>query len=106
MLAQLKLTLPQVPVIALTATADRLTRRDIVEKLELKNPVTFVSSFNRPNIRYTVEPKKRSFEKLLDFLDKRKDDSGIIYCLSRISTERLANDLTQKGFNPHCSFLG
>src|SRR3990170_236717 len=98
MLAQLKRSMPQVPVIALTATADRLTRKDIVEKLELQNPVTFVSSFNRPNIRYTVEPKKRNFEKLLDFLQKRKYDSGIIYCLSRASTERLANDLTEEGF--------
>jgi ATP-dependent DNA helicase RecQ len=98
MLAQLKRTMPHVPVIALTATADRLTRKDIVEKLELKNPLTFVSSFNRPNIRYTVEPKKRSFEKLLEFLKNRKDDSGIIYCLSRASTERLAGDLTAEGF--------
>jgi ATP-dependent DNA helicase RecQ len=98
MLAQLKRALPDVPVIALTATADRLTRRDILEKLELRNPVTFVSSFNRPNIRYTVEPKKRSFEKLLEFLQKRREDSGIIYCLSRIATETLANDLNHEGF--------
>lgn len=98
MLAQLKRALPRVPVIALTATADRLTRRDILEKLELQNPVTFVSSFNRPNIRYTVEPKKRSFEKLLEFLQKRREDSGIIYCLSRIATETLANDLNREGF--------
>jgi len=85
-LAHLKRTMPHVPVIALTATADRLTRKDVVEKLELSNPLTFVSSFNRANIRYTIEEKKRSFEKLLDFLDKRKDESGIIYCLSRAST--------------------
>jgi len=99
MLAQLKRTIPQVPVIALTATADRLTQKDIVEKLELNNPITFISSFNRANIRYTVEQKKRSFEKLLDFLDKRKDESGIIYCLSRASTETLANDLSEEGFD-------
>lgn len=98
MLAQLKRTMPHVPVIALTATADRLTRRDILEKLELRNPLTFVSSFNRPNIRYTVEPKKKSFGKLLDFLGTRKDESGIIYCLSRASTETLAIDLTEQGF--------
>lgn len=98
MLAQLKHTMPHVPVIALTATADRLTRKDIIEKLELNDPVTFVSSFNRANIRYTVEQKKRSFEKLLDFLEKRKDESGIIYCLSRASTETLANDLSEEGF--------
>jgi len=98
MLAQLKQTMPHVPVIALTATADRLTRKDIVDKLELKDPVTFISSFNRANIRYTVEQKKRSFEKLLEFLEKRKEESGIIYCLSRASTETLANDLAEEGF--------
>ena len=98
MLAQLKRAMPHVPVIALTATADRLTRNDIVEKLALDNPVTFVSSFNRANIRYRVEEKKRSFEKLLDFLEKRRDESGIIYCLSRASTESLANDLIDEGF--------
>lgn len=98
MLAKLKRTMPAVPVIALTATADKLTRKDIVEKLELNNPSVFVSSFNRANIRYTVEPKRNSFEKLLDFLDKRKDESGIIYCLSRASTEKLASDLKDEGF--------
>lgn len=98
MLAQLKRSMPHVPVIALTATADRLTRKDILEKLDLRDPVTFISSFNRPNIRYTVEQKKRSFEKLLDFLEKRKEEPGIIYCLSRASTETLANDLCEEGF--------
>lgn len=99
MLAQLKQSMPDVPVIALTATADRLTRKDIVEKLELKNPATFVSSFNRANIRYTIEPKKNSFDKLLNFLKTRKDESGVIYCFSRASTEKLADDLKQEGFH-------
>lgn len=98
MLAQLKQSMPTVPVIALTATADRLTRKDIVEKLELRNPATFISSFNRANIRYTIEPKKNSFEKLLTFLENRKDESGVIYCLSRASTEKLASDLSEEGF--------
>src|SRR6185369_12200058 len=71
LLNQLKQTLPNVPVIALTATADKVTQRDIIEKLALRSPSVFVSSFNRANIRYTVEPKKRSFEKLLGFLDTR-----------------------------------
>lgn len=97
-LAQLKRTIPDVPVIALTATADQLTRKDIVEKLELKNPKIFVSSFNRANIRYTIGPKKNSFEKLIAFLEGRKDEAGIIYCLSRKSTEELAADLIQEGF--------
>lgn len=99
MLAKLRRNMPHVPVIALTATADRLTRRDIVDKLSLTDPVTFISSFNRSNIRYTVEPKKRSFEKLLEFLARRRDESGIIYCLSRASTETLAADLAEEGFD-------
>ncbi|MEO5599780.1 MAG: DNA helicase RecQ [Cyclobacteriaceae bacterium] len=99
MLAHLKKYFPEVPVIALTATADKLTQKDILEKLELQNPAIFISSFNRENIRYTVEPKVDSFSKLLDFLAARKDESGIIYCLSRKSTETLAADLATHGFN-------
>ena len=98
MLAKLKQALPNVPLIALTATADQLTQRDIVEKLALDNPETFISSFNRPNIRYTVTSKKDNFEKLLAFLEHRKDDSGIIYCLSRRSTESLADNLIRHGY--------
>ncbi len=98
MLAKLKQSMQHVPMIALTATADHLTRKDIVEKLTLNNPTTFVSSFNRANIRYTVEAKRNNFEKLLHFLDKQKEESGIIYCLSRASTEKLARDLTEEGF--------
>lgn len=99
MLANLKRLIPNVPVIALTATADKLTRKDIVDKLELRNPAVFVASFNRANIRYTVESKQRSFEKLINFLEKRKDEAGIIYCLSRASTETLAADLSEEGFD-------
>jgi ATP-dependent DNA helicase RecQ len=99
MLSSVKKSFPEVPVIALTATADKLTQQDILEKLELKDPAIFISSFNRPNIRYRVEPKKHDvFGKLLHFLDKRKAQSGIIYCLSRKSTEALAADLVLHGF--------
>jgi len=97
MLSRLKKELPETPVIALTATADKLTRQDILEKLALKNPVTFISSFNRPNIQYLVEPKQKSFDKLVDFLEDRKEDAGIIYCLSRASTENIARDLKNLG---------
>jgi ATP-dependent DNA helicase RecQ len=97
-LAHLKRSFSNVPVIALTATADKLTRKDILEKLELNNPAVFVSSFNRANIRYTVDSKRNSTEKLFDFLEQHKDESGIVYCLSRASTERLAEDLAQEGF--------
>ena len=98
-LARLKHLFPHVPVVALTATADKLVRKDILEKLELHQPQTFISSFNRANIRYYVEAKKNFYEKLMEFLAKRKDESGIIYCLSRAGTEALAEDLRQDGFN-------
>ncbi|MBS1530330.1 MAG: DNA helicase RecQ [Bacteroidetes bacterium] len=98
MLAGLKREFPKIPVIALTATADKLTRKDIIDKLNLSHPAEFVSSFNRANITYRVIPKKNSFNQLLDFLSKRKEDSGIIYCLSRKSTEELAADLKAEGY--------
>jgi ATP-dependent DNA helicase RecQ len=98
MLAQLKVEFPNVPVIALTATADKLTQKDILEKLNLHQPAVFVSSFNRANITYRVIPKKNSFKQLIAFLNERTDESGIIYCLSRKSTEDLAADLKDEGF--------
>ena len=98
MLAGLKDQFPGVPVIALTATADKLTQKDILDKLNLKKPAVFISSFNRENITYRVNPKRNSFNQLLDFLETRKDQSGIIYCLSRKSTESLAEDLKDQGF--------
>ena len=97
-LSQLKKSMPDVPIIALTATADRITQKDILEKLGLHSPVTYISSFNRANITYTVERKKGSFEKLIDFLKKHNEESGIIYCLSRAATETLAEQLRLKGF--------
>ena len=99
MLANVKTSFPDVPVIALTATADKLTQKDILEKLALNDPAIFVSSFNRENIRYRVEPRRGDhFGKLLGFLEERKDQSGIIYCLSRKSTETLADNLQRDGF--------
>jgi ATP-dependent DNA helicase RecQ len=106
MLAGLKNEFPKVPVIALTATADQLTRKDILEKLDLKKPAEFVSSFNRANITYRVLPKKNSFNQLLAFLKERKEDSGIIYCLSRKSTEELAADLKEEGFSAEAYHAG
>ncbi|MBA2379014.1 MAG: DNA helicase RecQ [Blastocatellia bacterium] len=97
-LARLKKDFQQVPLIALTATADALVRQDIVRHLAIPDAEIFVSSFNRPNIRYTVEPKRDSYGRLLDFISDRKDESGIIYCLSRASVERLADDLGAEGY--------
>ncbi len=98
-LAKLKVHFSGIPVIALTATADKLVRKDIMEKLALKSPALFLSSFNRPNIFYSVEPKRKSYEQLLNYLSKHKNESGIIYCLSRSSVENLAKDLKQDGFS-------
>lgn len=97
-LGRLKTTFPQIPVIALTATADRLVRKDIVERLHINNAEVFRSSFNRPNIFYAIEPKQNSYNKLLDFLEDRKDESGIVYCLSRASVDSLAADLQEEGY--------
>jgi len=98
MLSSFKTEFPKTPVIALTATADDLTRKDIREKLALHQPKEFASSFNRPNISYKVSPKKDSYNQLLNFLDEHQEDSGIIYCLSRQNTEDLAADLQKQGY--------
>lgn len=89
---------PEVPIIALTATADAQTRKDILEKLKLDQPKVFVSSFNRANISYQVALKNNAKGQLFDFLDQHKNDSGIIYTLSRNSAETLAQDLSINGF--------
>ena len=98
-LGRLKTSFPDIPVIALTATADRLVRKDIVERLNVPKAELFVSSFNRPNIFYAVEPKRNSYSQLLDYLEKRREESGIIYCLSRSSVDNLAADLADEGFS-------
>lgn len=89
---------PGVPTIALTATADEKTKLDIAEKLNLKNPEIFVASFNRPNIEYHVRPKHNGFSQLLEFLNQRKEDSGIIYTFRRADAELLAGKLKAAGF--------
>jgi ATP-dependent DNA helicase RecQ len=98
-LSALKREFPEIPLIALTATADKLVRKDIVERLEINDAEVFVSSFNRPNIHYAVEPKQNSYGRLLRFLKTRKDQSGIIYCLSRNSVDSLAADLRGEGYS-------
>ncbi len=90
---------PDVPRIALTATADAPTRREIVERLALENARQFVSSFDRPNIRYTVVAKDDSRRQLLDFLDDHRGDSGIVYCLSRRKVDATAALLAERAVN-------
>ncbi|GAA4927701.1 DNA helicase RecQ [Mucilaginibacter defluvii] len=106
MLAHIKDHFNKIPVIALTATADKQTQKDILEKLALHEPTVYVSSFNRANITYRVLPKNKSFNQLLNFLADRRNDSGIIYCLSRKSTEALAADLKAEGYSAEAYHAG
>jgi ATP-dependent DNA helicase RecQ len=93
----LKDRFPKVPIIALTATADRLTRKDILEHLGLRDPEVFISSFDRPNLSLTVMPGLRRFKTIMDIIKARRGQPGIIYCLSRKSTEELAEKLKAEG---------
>ncbi|MCZ6855683.1 MAG: DNA helicase RecQ [Gammaproteobacteria bacterium] len=89
---------PGTPRMALTATADVRTRKDIVQRLALDEPLRFVAGFDRPNIRYSVQPKVDGKTQLLEFLLPRRGDSGIVYCLSRKSVDATAGWLTERGF--------
>ena len=97
-LGQLAELFPQVPRIALTATADMRTREEIVNRLHLQNAERFLSSFDRPNIFYRIVPKEQPRKQLLAFLAARKGDAGIVYCLSRKKVEEVASFLTEQGF--------
>ena len=93
---------PNVPMMALTATADKITRHDIIEQLKLRNAREFVSSFDRPNLSLSVKRGYKNAEKMhfiLNFIKARPNDAGIIYCLSRKTTEKVAADLRKKGIN-------
>lgn len=98
-LAQLKRIFPKVPLIALTATADEQTRQDIAQQLAIPPENTLVSSFNRANIRYFVEPKRDAYRRVVEHLRQRKGQSGIIYTLSRASADALAENLKADGFS-------
>jgi len=98
-LAQLRELLPRVPFMALTATATTRVREDIVTHLKLREPKCYVASFNRPNLTYRVIPKNKPYDQLLAFLRARPKESGIVYCQSRKTTERVAANLTEDGVN-------
>jgi ATP-dependent DNA helicase RecQ len=97
-LGQLAELFPHVPRIALTATADKRTREEIVQRLYLDNAERFLSSFDRPNIFYRIQPKDQPRKQLLGFLAARKGDAGIVYCLSRKKVEEVADFLSSQGF--------
>jgi ATP-dependent DNA helicase RecQ len=96
-LKSLREKFPDVPIIALTATATEKVRKDIVEQLNLNKPKIFISSFNRPNLSYEVLPKKDSLKTVLSLLNKHKDESAIIYCFSRNDTEKMVDQLKKYG---------
>ena len=96
-LGGLKSSFPGAPIMALTATADYATRQDILTHLKLQNPLQYIGSFDRPNIRYTLEEKFKPMEQLTRFVLAQKGKSGIIYCNSRSKVERIAESLRSKG---------
>ena len=101
-LGQLRERFPSVPIMALTATADRITRHDIITQLKLRNCPEYISSFDRPNLNLSVKRGFRDKEKMafiLNFIKARPFDAGIIYCLSRKTTEKVATSLRTKGIN-------
>lgn len=99
-LAVLKEHFPKVPIVALTATADKVTRTDIINQLNLRDPEVFVSSFDRPNLSLTIRRglnKKEKTAAIVHFIHAHRNQSGIVYCMSRNSTEKLAEELSSYG---------
>mgnify|MGYP000394664154 CR=1 FL=1 len=93
----IKPNFPNVPIMALTATADKATRFDIAHQLQLQEPHIHVGSFDRPNLRYTIEEKFKPLFQLQDFLKNQSDNAGIVYCSSRARVDDIASKLQGKG---------
>lgn len=90
---------PGIPVLALTATADKATQEDIKQQLQLKAPITFLSSFERSNIYLSVKPGMERLDQIRDFLKRHEGEPGIIYCLARRTTESIADSLGRYGYS-------
>ena len=98
-LGRLRRQFPNIPIIALTATAETHTRRDILDRLHLSGAKCYISSFDRPNIRYSVLEKQKPAAQLTDFLKGRRNEAGIVYCLSRKRVEKVTAQLLDAGFS-------
>ena len=96
-LSFIKKYFPNIPLLALTATADKITARDISKQLLLKKPKHYIASFDRPNIKLNVTIGRKRKERIINFINNRPKQSGIVYCLSRKSTESLTKDLKAAG---------
>src|SRR5689334_5824474 len=98
-LKKLRTHFPEVPMMALTATATTRVRDDILKQLKLHEPRSYVASFDRPNLTYRVQPKNAAYEQLLTFLRDRPNDNGIVYCASRKGAESIATRLRADGIS-------
>ncbi|WP_299009239.1 DNA helicase RecQ [uncultured Tenacibaculum sp.] len=105
-LAFLKKSLPDVPIVALTATADKATQQDILEQLAVPNATQFISSFNRENIALEVRPANDRVQQIIKFIQRRPNEAGIIYCLSRKATEQLAKKLQENNIDAKAYHAG
>ncbi len=105
-LGYLKNRFPSTPILALTATADKATRTDISNQLNLKNPAVFISSFDRKNLSLEVRPALDRVKQIIDFISEKPTESGIVYCLSRKTTEELAEKLQKVGVNAKAYHAG
>jgi len=102
----LKKTLPNTPIIALTATADKATRADIIKQLNMPSATQFIASFDRKNIELEVRPANDRLTQIIKFIRRKPNEAGIIYCLSRKSTQQIADKLKLNGVNAKAYHAG